>query len=55
MLTAINTKFPLGFSSSDIDDDWMPVGGFLEKPVDFQVLRRKVNDLLSSAGDEPAR
>lgn len=48
MLTAINTKFPLGFGPKDIDDNWMPVTDFLEKPVDFDVLRDKVAKLLSS-------
>jgi len=48
MLTAINTKFPLGFGSKDIDDNWMPVTEFLEKPVDFDVLREKVAKLLSA-------
>ena len=48
MLTAINTKFPLGFGPKDIDDDWMPVTEFLEKPVDFDVLREKVSKLLSA-------
>ena len=47
MLTAINTKFPLGFGTKDIDDDWLPVADFLEKPVDFDVLRHKVSTLLS--------
>lgn len=48
MLTAINTKFPLGFGPKDIDDSWMPVTDFLEKPVDFDVLRDKVARLLSA-------
>jgi len=48
MLTAINTKFPLGFGSKDIDDNWMPVTDFLEKPIDFDVLRDKVAKLLSA-------
>ena len=46
MLTAINTEFPLGFGPQDIDDAWMPVSDFLEKPVDFSVLRRKVETML---------
>ncbi len=49
MLTAINTKFPLGFGPQDIDDGWMPVTGFLEKPVDLEVLRSRVTELLSGA------
>ncbi len=46
MLTAVNTKFPLGFGSRDIDDNWLPVSDFLEKPVDFDILRGKVDALL---------
>lgn len=46
MLTAVNTRFPLGFSRRDIDEDWLPVSDFLEKPVNFDVLNRKVEDLL---------
>jgi len=46
MLTAINTRFPLGFGPKDIDDRWLPVTDFLEKPVDFDVLLRKVAQLL---------
>ena len=51
MLTAINTKFPLGFGPKDIDESWMPVTDFLEKPVDFDVLREKVAKLLSAKSD----
>jgi CheY-like chemotaxis protein len=47
MLTAINAKFPLGFGPNDIDSEWMPVTDFLEKPVDFDVLRHKVAKLLN--------
>ncbi|MEK7993230.1 MAG: response regulator [Planctomycetota bacterium] len=50
MLTAINTKFPLGFGAKDIDDDWLPVTDFLEKPVDFDLLRQKVAELLGKPG-----
>jgi hypothetical protein len=46
MLTAVNAKFPLGFGSRDIDDNWLPVSDFLEKPMDFDVLRGKVDALL---------
>ncbi len=49
MLTAVNFKFPLGFSESDIDDHWLPVSGFVEKPVDFDVLQNKVAALLEKA------
>ena len=47
MLTAVNTKFPLGFSANDIDESWLPITDFLEKPVDFEVLKKKVAQLLS--------
>ena len=42
MLTAVNTEFPLGFGPQDIDQEWLPVSDFLEKPVDFGVLTQKV-------------
>jgi len=48
MLTAINSKFPLGFCDKDIDDAYMPVEDFLEKPVDFDVLKNRVNTLLKN-------
>ena len=46
MLTAVNQKFPLGFSNKDIDQKWLPVTEFLEKPVDFNVLREKLEALV---------
>jgi DNA-binding response OmpR family regulator len=46
MLTAVNQQFPLGFSSRDIDPTWLPVTDFLEKPVDFAVLREKLKRLV---------
>ena len=48
-LTAVNAKFPLGFGRQDIDGDWMPVEGLLEKPMDLQLLPAKVEALLSGA------
>lgn len=52
MLTAINAKFPLGFGSQDIDEDWLPVEDFVEKPVDLNVLQEKVAALLQKAGSD---
>ena len=49
MLTAVNQKFPFGFGSEDIDEDWMPVADFVEKPVDLDVLKSKVEELLAKA------
>ena len=46
LLTNINKEFPIGFSNNDIDPKWMPVQGFLEKPVNNQQLLRKVDGLL---------
>jgi CheY-like chemotaxis protein len=51
MLTAVNQQFPLGFSNRDIDPTWLPVAFFLEKPVDFQVLRSKIKELLGGPSD----
>ena len=51
MLTAVNMTFPLGFNSRDIDDEWLPVAGFLEKPLDIDVLSDKVEKLLADAGN----
>jgi len=47
MLTAVNQQFPLGFSHKDIDSTWLPVSDFVEKPVDFAILKSKLNDLLN--------
>jgi len=49
MLTGVNAKFPLGFSEKDIDSDWLPVADFVEKPIDFDVLSKKVSELLAKA------
>lgn len=55
MLTAVNQEFPLGFSHKDIDPKWLPVTDFVEKPVEFSVLREKVDQLLAenSGGPDP--
>jgi DNA-binding response OmpR family regulator len=46
MLTAVNTQFPMGFTSRDIDKNWLPVTSYVEKPIDLNVLRQKVEMLL---------
>jgi DNA-binding response OmpR family regulator len=48
MLTAVNRRFPLGFSAKDIDDEWLPVTDFLEKPVDLDVLADRVETILAN-------
>ena len=45
ILSAINTKFPMGFGPDDIDKTWMPVQDFLEKPIDFDVLAAKIEKM----------
>ncbi|MBE3132944.1 MAG: response regulator [Acidobacteria bacterium] len=49
MLTAVNVKFPLGFGQATIDEDWMPVDDFIEKPVDLDVLTSRVSALLAKS------
>ena len=46
LLTGINQELPMDFSSKDIDDEWMPVQSFLEKPVDPVKLINKIKELL---------
>ena len=53
MLTAVNAKFPLGFGPRDIDDAWLPVSEFLEKPVDLGALQERVATLLAAPTTEP--
>ena len=43
MLTAIHTTTPLRFAP---DQDYLPVEIFLEKPVDPEVLLKKVKEQL---------
>lgn len=52
MLTAINTKFPLGFGSKDIDDNWLPISSFMEKPIDLDAFCDKVKELLLEKNDK---
>lgn len=34
VLSAVNEKYRLGFSSKDIHEDWLPVNEFVEKPIE---------------------
>lgn len=47
-LSAVNqlSNMSFGFSESDISEDFMPVHGFLEKPVEPNVLLRKAKELV---------
>ena len=50
MLTAVNQEYSgLRFGEQDIDDEWLPVTEFLDKPVDPFVLRDKVSAILKKA------
>jgi len=49
ILSAVNTKFPLGFGPQDLDDEWMPVQDFLEKPIDFDTLLERVDRLTGAS------
>ena len=51
LLSAVNqlSKMSFSFSDSDISEDFMPVEGFIEKPVEPSVLLSKVNELLGKA------
>ncbi len=53
MLTAVNQQFPLGFSGKDIDPRWLPIHDFVEKPVDFEILKTKIHDLLPRPRQTP--
>jgi len=51
MLSAVNRLSNLAFSitPSDISEDFLPVGAFLEKPVEPKALLRKIDELLRPA------
>ena len=46
MLTSITEKTGVEFKSSAGDPTWLPVDGFLEKPVESEVLLSEVRKLL---------
>jgi CheY-like chemotaxis protein len=50
LLSAVNqmSKMSFGFSETDISEDFMPVKGFIEKPVEPAVLLSKINELLGT-------
>jgi CheY-like chemotaxis protein len=49
LLSSINKEYQLGFNSADVDEEWMPVAEFMEKPVEFEALKKKVRELLAAA------
>ena len=46
LLTAVNSKLPLGFRSRQAQEQILSIAGFLEKPVDLDLLRNRVSVLL---------
>ena len=47
MLTSIEERTGIGFKSSAGDPDWLPVEGFLDKPVEPEVLLAEVKRLVA--------
>ena len=50
ILTAVKEKSGIDFKSTAGDPDWLPVDGFLNKPVEPQVLLAEVKRILSQKG-----
>lgn len=50
LLSAVNqqSNMSFGFSETDISEDFMPVQGFIEKPVEPSVLLSKIGELLGA-------
>jgi len=48
MLSAVNQRqnMAFGFSDSDISEDFMPVDGFVEKPVEPETLLTRIDELI---------
>jgi two-component system alkaline phosphatase synthesis response regulator PhoP len=46
MLTTVGQKTGLDFRSAAGDESWLPVEGFLDKPIKPDVLLEKIADLL---------
>jgi len=47
MLTGVQEKAGISFKSTAGDPQWLPVNGFLDKPVEREVLLDEVRNLLS--------
>ncbi len=47
ILTAVKDRTGLGFKSTAGDPVWLPVDGFLDKPVEPQILLAEVEKLMS--------
>jgi CheY-like chemotaxis protein len=49
MLTGAKDKTGIDFKSTAGDPDWLPVDGFLDKPVEPEQLLSKIKELLCKA------
>ena len=47
MLTAVKERTGLGFKSTAGDPEWLPVDGYLDKPVEPEYLLSEIENLLS--------
>ena len=47
ILTAVKKRTGIGFKSTAGDPVWLPVDGFLDKPVEPQILLNEVEKLMS--------
>jgi CheY-like chemotaxis protein len=47
IVSAVNQMSPVGFSDRDISDNFMPVQGFVEKPIKPTTLVARINELLA--------
>jgi CheY-like chemotaxis protein len=47
ILTAVKERTGLGFKSTAGDPEWLPVDGFLDKPVEPEILLSEVTHILS--------
>nr|MBC8217809.1 response regulator [Planctomycetota bacterium] len=47
MLTGVEQRTGIGFKSSAGDPEWLPVDGFLDKPVEPHVLIAEVKKVMS--------
>lgn len=48
LLTAVNEKIPYGFADKNANQNHPPVDDFIEKPVDLNLLKKKIEQALSS-------
>jgi two-component system alkaline phosphatase synthesis response regulator PhoP len=46
MLTAVDEKYPMNFSTAAGDESWLPVDAYIDKPVEAIVLLERINKLL---------